>query len=76
MGHSGTFPLTVTDTGYVWEMPAGPGVVRYTATIQGDSFVEVGEFLMPGQPARQTFRMDLVRQGDSAWPAEGAVQPR
>ena len=35
MGYSGIFPLRLTDDGYVWEVPAGPGaIIRYTAVIQ------------------------------------------
>ena len=30
-GHSGTFPLTATGTGFSWSMPAGPATFRYTA---------------------------------------------
>ena len=35
MGQAGVFPLRPTADGYVWEVPAGPGMtIRYTATIR------------------------------------------
>lgn len=72
-GYSGTFPLTLTDNGYVWEVPAGPGVMRYEADVTPTTFHEVGDFVMPGQPPRRTFEMTLARRGDTDWPAAGAV---
>ncbi len=75
-GYSGTFSFTARDNGYVWEIPAGPGVVRYTADITPTTYHEVGEFVMPGQPARRTFEMSLTRRGDTAWPAMQPVSPR
>lgn len=74
-GQAGTFPFTLTDDGYVWEIPAGPGVVRYTAHVTSTTYHEVGEFVMPGQPARGIFEMTLTRRGDTDWPAAGAIQP-
>lgn len=74
-GQQGDFPFTLTDTGYVWEVPAGPGVMRYTADVTATTYHEVGDFVMPGQPPRRTFEMTLTRRGDSAWPAAGAVNP-
>src|SRR5690349_11898034 len=41
MGRAGDFPLTVTPTGYIWEIPAGPMTIRYTATIKDGSWNEV-----------------------------------
>lgn len=75
MGGSGTFPFRLTDTGYVWEIPAGGGTMRYTATIDGDSFRETGEYVMANGQAWPTFEMNLTRRGDTDWPAAGAVQP-
>lgn len=74
-GYAGTFPLTPTDDGFVWEVPAGPGVMRFTATVAGDHYREVGVFVMPGQPERPSFEMNLIRRGDTDWPAAGAVDP-
>lgn len=74
-GYSGTFPFTLTDTGYVWEVPAGPGVQRYTAEVTPTTYHEVGAFVMPGQPDRKNFEMTLTRRGDTDWPAADPVEP-
>ena len=75
MGHAGTFPFALTDNGYVWEVPAGPGVMRYEADVTATTFHEVGDFVMPGQPPHRSFEMTLTRRGDTDWPASGAVSP-
>lgn len=75
-GSQGDFDFRLTDNGYVWEVPAGPGVMRYTADVTATTYHEVGDFVMPGQPPRRSFEMTLARRGDSAWPAGGAVNPR
>lgn len=74
-GRSGTFPFTAIDNGYVWEVPAGPGVMRYTADITSTTYHEVGDFVTPGQPPRRVFEMTLTRRGDTDWPAANPVQP-
>lgn len=77
MGRSGEFAITPTAEGYVWETPAGPGaVIRYTATVKGDSFRETGDRIVEGRPPQRIFEMDLKRLGDTAWPAGDAVPPR
>jgi hypothetical protein len=68
-GFAGTFELRPTDTGYVWEIPAGPkAVIRYTATVKDGAWREVGEYVVDGKPARKTFEMNLRRVGDTDWP--------
>ena len=75
-GLSGTFELRPTADGYVWEIPAGPGaVVRYTATIQGDRWREVGAYIASGRPPAPMFEMDLRRVGDTDWPLTTPVTP-
>lgn len=75
--YSGDFPMTVTPTGYVWSVPAGPGMsIRYTATIKNGAWREVGEMIAPGRPPTQMFEMNLKRVSDSSWPAAGAVPMR
>ena len=74
-GYSGTFPFEATDNGYVWETPAGPGVMRYTAEVTSTTYHEVGEFVVEGQPPRRSFEMTLTRRSDTDWPAGDPVTP-
>ena len=77
MGFSGTFPLTLTEDGYVWEAPAGPGaIMRYTAVIRGDSWHEIGERIVAGAPPVRTVELNLRRVGDTDWPAANPVPMR
>jgi hypothetical protein len=76
MGMVGDFALTPSDSGYVWEIPAGPMTIRYTALIRGGKWREIGERVVAGQPPAQFFEMNLVRVGDTDWPAAGAVSAR
>jgi hypothetical protein len=76
MGRSGDFELTPTDSGFVWVIPAGPMTIRYTAVIRGGKWREIGERVVPGGQPVQFFEMNLVRVGDSAWPAGGTIPPR
>jgi hypothetical protein len=76
-GYSGDFPLRITDTGYVWEIPGGPGaIIRYTATITGNQWREIGERIAGEAPPMQIFEMNLTRVGDTSWPAGDPVPPR
>ena len=72
-GRSGDFVLTPTADGYVWEIPAGPMTIRYTAVIKDGAWREVGDRIMPGREPVRFFEMNLRRVGDSDWPAAGAV---
>jgi hypothetical protein len=74
-GYAGTFKLSPNGTGYVWEIPAGPMTMRYTATLHDGIWTEVGDRIVPGQPPQRFFQMDLKRVGDTAWPEEGAQTP-
>jgi hypothetical protein len=75
-GRAGTFELKLTADGYTWEVPAGPGaVMRFTATIQGDTWREVGEYIAGDRPPVQTFEMNLRRVGDTDWPLGTPVPP-
>ena len=75
-GYAGDFKLTPTADGYVWEVPAGPMMIRYTATITGCSWHEVGDRIMPGQPPQRFFEMNLTRVGDTGWPNAGGMAPK
>jgi hypothetical protein len=72
-GRSGDFTLTPTADGYVWEIPAGPMTIRYTATIRDGAWREVGDRIVPGREPVRFFEMNLRRVGDTDWPAAGAV---
>jgi hypothetical protein len=73
MGHAGTFPLTVTADGFIWEIAAGPATIRYTATFKDNTWREVGDRIEPGKEPVRFFEMSLKRVGDSSWPAAGAI---
>lgn len=74
-GQVGDFTLTIGTDGFQWEIPAGPMTIRYTATIDGDSWHEVGDRLVPGEDPVRFFEMTLSRVGDTDWPAAGAIGP-
>lgn len=75
-GMAGTFELKLTADGYTWEIPAGPNaIIRFTATIKGDHWREVGEYIAQGKPGVQTFEMNLVRVGATDWPLTTPVSP-
>lgn len=75
-GHAGTFELKLTADGYNWEVPAGPGAVtRFTATIKGDTWREVGEYVAGDRPPVPTFEMSLRRVGDTDWPLGAPIPP-
>ncbi len=75
MGFVGDYALTPTAAGFVWEIPAGPMTIRYTATIEGGRWVEVGDRIVPGREPVRFLEMNLERVGDTSWPAEGAIAP-
>jgi hypothetical protein len=75
-GQVGDFVLTPTTDGYVWEIPAGPMTIRYTAVIKDGAWREVGDRIMPGKEPVRFFEMNLKRVGDTNWPAAGAVSPK
>ena len=75
-GQVGDFPLKLTSDGYVWEIPAGPVIIRYTAVIKKGAWQEVGDRIVPGQNPVRFFEMNLTRASDSNWPAAGAIPPQ
>ena len=72
-GRMGDFTFTPNDSGFVWEIPAGPMTIRYTATVRDGKWREVGDRIAPGQEPVRFIEMDLARIGASDWPAGGAV---
>ena len=76
-GRGGDFPFQVTDTGFTWETPAGPGaIIRYTATVRNGSWHEVGDRIVAGHPPLRVVELNLRRLGDTDWPGAGAVPMR
>ena len=75
-GRVGDFVLKPITDGYVWEIPAGPMAIRYTATIKDGAWLEVGDRIMPGKEPVRFFEMNLKRVGDNGWPAAGAIPPK
>jgi len=75
-GYVGDFVLTPSADGYVWEIPAGPMTIRYTAVIKDGAWREVGDRIMPGKEPVRFFEMNLKRVGDTNWPAGGAISPK
>lgn len=76
LGNVGDFVLKPTADGYVWEIPAGPATIRYTAVIKDGAWREVGDQIVPGKEPVHIFEMNLKRVGDTDWPAGGAVPPK
>lgn len=72
-GNAGDFVFVPTEKGYVWEIPAGPITIRYTADIGKNTWREVGDRIAPGKEPVRFFEMNLKRIGDSKWPADGAI---
>ena len=75
-GYSGDFTLTPTADGYVWEIPAGPMTMRYTAVVKDGTWHEVGDRIVPEKDPVRFFEMTLKRVGDSPWPGAGAISPK
>jgi hypothetical protein len=75
-GLVGDFVFRPTADGFSWEIPAGSATIRYTATIRGDVFNEIGDRIVPGSEPARFFEMTLKRIGDTDWPAAGAVGPK
>ncbi|HKW13590.1 MAG TPA: DUF1579 domain-containing protein, partial [Candidatus Krumholzibacteria bacterium] len=73
LGYVGDFVLTPKADGYVWEIPAGPMTIRYTATVKDGAWKEVGERIAQGQAPVQFFEMNLKRVADTDWPGAGAI---
>ena len=76
LGNVGDFALNRTPDGYVWEIPAGPMTIRYTAVIKDGVWLEVGDRIMAGREPVRIFEMNLKRVGDTNWPAAGTISPK
>jgi len=76
MGSVGDFAVTPLAEGFIWEIPAGPMTLRYTATIKGGTWFEVGDRIQAGKEPVRFFEMTLERGGGTPWPAAGALPPK
>jgi hypothetical protein len=76
MGRVGDFALKPTTDGYLWEIPAGPMTIRYTAVIKDGTWREMGDRILPGKEPVRFFEMNLKRLRDTDWPAAGAIPPK
>jgi hypothetical protein len=75
-GRSGDFVFTPTADGFVWEIPAGPMTIRYTAVVKDGIWKEVGDRIVAGKDPVRFIELTLKRVGDTSWPAAGAVDPK
>jgi hypothetical protein len=75
-GSVGDFVFTPTADGYIWEIPAGPEKIRYTATVKDGTLREVGDRIVSGKEPFRFFEMNLKRVGNTDWPAAGAIPPQ
>lgn len=75
-GNIGDFVIVPTADGFVWEIPAGPAIIRYTAVIRDGTWHETGERIVPGQDPLRFIEFTLTRVEDTDWPAAGAVAPQ
>lgn len=67
-GQAGDFVLTPTADGYIWEIPAGPMIIRYTAVLKDGNWREVGDRIVAGKDPVRFFEMNLKRAGNTDWP--------
>lgn len=72
-GYTGNFALNPLADGFVWEIPAGPMTIKYTATVKDGVWHEVGDRVMPGKEPVRFFDMTLKRIGSTSWPAGDPV---
>jgi hypothetical protein len=76
LGSVGDFVLQRKPDGFVWEIPAGPATIRYTAVVKEGVWHEVGDRVTPDKDPIRFFEMTLKRVGDTDWPAGGAISPK
>lgn len=75
-GYVGDFAFKPTPDGFVWEIPAGPATLRYTAVIKDGIWHEVGDRIVPGKDPVRIFEMTVRRIGNTDWPVAGSVSPK
>jgi hypothetical protein len=75
-GRSGNFSFRLTQDGYVWVIGSEARGLRYTGTIKGDTWNELGQTVAPGHDPVQMSQFTVRRIGSTDWPDGGAVPPR
>lgn len=75
-GRSGNFSFTATDDGYVWNIGTAERGLRYTGTVKGDTWTEVGESLDPSHAPIKVSEWTVHRVASTMWPEAGAVTAR
>jgi hypothetical protein len=66
-GLSKVCSVELTESGMVWGFAdARGGRIRYTINLSDDTWSEVGEYIMDGQPTRQIFEMKVRRVVDNS----------
>lgn len=63
-GRSGDYPARWDEGNLVWTIATPNGTVRYTITVEGDRWQEIGEHSVDGETWRQFFAMNLTRRAD------------
>ena len=59
------YEMTITETGYVWEIPLGPqGRMVFTAVIDDQTWTETGEYCPPQGDSFPSLSMTLTRLAD------------
>lgn len=75
-GRVGTFEARLTAPGvYQWEIPAGPAVIHYSATVKDGVWHEVGDRVASDRPPARFFEMTLKRVSDTDWPLGEPIKP-
>ena len=72
-GRSGDFEFVPRPDGYQWFQRFPGFTIRYTATVGGGKFREVGERIVEGREPQQFFEMNLERIGDTDWPGANPI---
>jgi hypothetical protein len=76
-GRADSFPLTITHNGFEWRRAMGPSdAIRYSASINRDTWHEEGWFEHDHHRAAKIFEMDLQRLGPTAWPDDAPIPAR
>lgn len=75
-GRQGDYPITPTDTGFTWEIQAGPDMkIAYVATVKDGVWTEIGTRIPKNGPPVEFIAFTVKRHGAATWPAAGTVPP-